>query len=62
MLYALKLHFKVKTFSITTLAYHLLITSQARDLAKFITPDLELNVAPCVITCFRKILLNVQDV
>ena len=40
----------------TTLAYHLLITSQARDLAKFIMPDLELNVAPCVITCFRKIL------
>ena len=40
----------------TTLAYHLLITSQARDLAKFIMPDLELNVAPCVITCFRKLL------
>ena len=46
----------VKRESTTTLAYHLLITSQARDLAKFIMPDLELNVAPCVITCFRKIL------
>ena len=46
----------LKRESTTTLAYHLLITSQARDLAKFIMPDLELNVAPCVITCFRKIL------
>ena len=44
----------LKRESTTTLAYHILITSQARDLAKFITPDLELNVAPCVITCFRK--------
>ena len=51
----------------TTLAYHLLITSQARDLAKFIMPDLELNVAPCVITskniieCPRCIYGSVED-
>ena len=46
----------LKRESTTTLAYHLLITSQARDLVKYITLDLDLNVAPCVITCFRKIL------
>ena len=36
----------LKRVSTTTLAYHLVIASQTRDLAKFIMPDFELNVAP----------------